>query len=302
MPDYALTGKKGHGKSKNGVRIARNDYFARGLKVATNLDIFLEPLFGKFSKLTYVRLPDKPSSFDLLAAGHGNPDSYNEDLNGMLLLDELGTWLNSRDFGDKARSGMLDFLAHGRKYGWNAYYIMQNVLQVDKQLRESFIEYTVRHQRYDRVQIPFVGWILKALFGPRWGYLPRFHVGVSRLGVNPQDMVTDRTMFVGDELHAAYDTRQVFRPDYPHGTFSVLSPWHVSGRFLPAPPEHWFVRFKLWLKGGQRRAVLPRSRPSAEWLRVRDLCARLPTPEARMAAMARYSRSSIAKQGAQRAG
>jgi hypothetical protein len=301
MPDYALTGKKGHGKSKNAVLIARDQYFKRGLRVASNLDIFLEPLLGKFSKTTYVRIPDKPSAFDLLAAGHGNPGSYNEDKNGALILDELGTWLNSRSFGDKERSGMLDFLAHGRKFGWNAYYIMQNVLQVDKQLRESFIEYTVRHQRFDRVQVPFIGWILKALFGDRAGYLPRFHVGVARVGVNPQDMVTDRSMFVGDDVHAAYDTRQVFRADYEHGTFSVLSPWHVTGRFLPAPPAHWFVRFRAWLNGPVPRAARPAQVPAAGWVRVRDLCARLPASEG-LALMARYSRASTGRQGVQRAG
>jgi hypothetical protein len=290
MPDFALTGKKGHGKSKNAVRIARDQYFSRGRRVASNLDIFLEPLFGKYSKLTYVRIPDKPTAFDLEAAGHGNPDSYDEEKNGALILDELGTWLNSRTFGDKERSGMLGFLAHGRKWGWDAYYIMQNVLQVDKQLRESFIEYTVRHQRFDRVQVPFIGWILKSLFGQRAGYLPRFHVGVSRLGVNPQDMVTDRSMFIGDDLHAAYDTRQIFRIDYPHGTYSVLSPWHVTGRYLEPPKAHWLVRVRAWLKGPPVRVARPVGRPSPALVRVRELCKRLPPHEA-AAVMSRYLRS-----------
>lgn len=290
MPDYALTGKKGHGKSKNAVRIARDDYFLRGLRVATNLDLNLEPLLGKFSRCTYVRVPDKPSAFDLLAAGHGNPDSYDEDKNGALILDELGTWLNSRTFGDRERSGMLDFLAHGRKFGWNAYYIMQNVLQVDKQLRESFIEYTIRHQRFDRVQIPFIGWILKALFGPRYGYLPRFHVGVARLGVNPQDMVTDRSMFIADDLHACYDTRQVFRADYEHGTFSALSPWHLVGRFLPAPPLPWLLRLRAWLTARPPLSARPISVLSPGLVRVRALCLLLPPNEA-LRVMARYLRA-----------
>ena len=292
MTDYALTGKKGTGKSKNFVRIARDYYFKRGLRVATNLDLFLSPMFGKFSRQTYVRIPDKPSAFDLEAAGHGNADSYNEDKNGALGLDEMGTWLNTRTFADKERGGMLDFLAHGRKFGWNCFYIMQNVGQVDKQLRESFIEQTVRHIRFDKMRIPFVGGILQALFGEKAGYFPRFHVAVSRLGVNPQDIVCDRSTFRGDDLNACYDTRQVFRPDYPHGTYSVLSPWHLEGRYLPAPPLPYLVALWRSLRGvavapGLRRPV---SKPDPAWERVRGLCARLPASEA-LALMARYSRA-----------
>ena len=47
---------------------------------------------------------------DLDAIGHGNPDSYDESLNGVLILDELGTWLNSRSFQDKNRADLLDWL------------------------------------------------------------------------------------------------------------------------------------------------------------------------------------------------
>ena len=191
MTDYAYTGKKGTGKSKNIIRVARDTYFAEGRMVATNLDIYLEPMFGVQSKKTYIRVPDKPNDFDLLAAGHGNTDSYNEDKNGMLALDEMGVWFNTRSFADKGRAAVLEYLAHARKHGWDCFYIMQNVAQVDKQLRESFVEYVVRHTRFDKVKIPFVGGILCALFGKKAGYFPRFHTAVARLGCNPQDLKTD---------------------------------------------------------------------------------------------------------------
>jgi hypothetical protein len=192
MTDYALTGKKGTGKSKNAVRLFRDRYLKRKRRCATNLDIDLKAMFGVHSRQTYVRVPDKPSAFDLLAAGHGNPESYDEDLNGGLFLDEMGTWLNTRTFADKERAATLDFFAHARKHGWDTYYIMQNVLQVDKQLRESFIEQTVRHTRFDKVRIPFIGWLLALLFGDKAGYLPRFHLAVARMGTNPQEMAADR--------------------------------------------------------------------------------------------------------------
>lgn len=267
MTDFAYTGKKGTGKSKNAIRVARDVYFAEGRSVASNLDIFLEPMFGAHSKKTYVRIPDKPSEFDLLAAGHGNLDSYDEDKNGALILDELGTWMNTRTFADKERAGTLNYLALARKYGWDCFYIMQNIVQVDKQLRESFIEFCVRHTRFDKVRIPFVGGVLSLLFGKKAGYFPRFHTAVTRLGCSPQDMRTDSAMFAGKDIEKCYDTRQVFLASYPHGTHSVLSPWHVTGRFLPVPVSAWSVRAALWLRQLVGVAVVvpvsPKTRPDA---------------------------------------
>lgn len=289
MADYALTGKKGTGKSKNAVRLIRDRYLRQGRSVATNLDLNLSAMFGPYSRKTYIRVPDKPSAEDLLAAGHGNPDSYDEDRNGGLFLDELGTWLNTRTFGDKGRAATLDFLAHARKLGWDCFYLMQNIVQVDKQLREAFIEFTVRHTRFDKVKWPFFGGLLGLLFGEKAAYMPRFHTAVARLGCNPQDMVTDRSMFRCDELNACYDTRQVFDAAYPHGTHSVLSPWHVQGRYMASERRPWWERLRAWLRGSQRRPVVPLTRPAAGWVRVRALCASLPPSEA-AAVMARYSR------------
>ena len=296
MADYAFTGKKGTGKSKNVVRMAFSRYLSRGRRVATNLDLFLEPAFGPFSKVTYVRLPDKPSAFDLEAAGHGNPnDRYNEDMQGFMPLDELGTWMNSRSFNDKSRAGVLDFLAHGRKRGWDVGYIMQDVRQIDAQVRDSFIEFTWRHIRMDKVKWPFVGGLLATLFGEKAGYMPRFHLAIARLGHNPQDIVTDRVWGTWREYEKCYDTLQEFRADYPHGTHSVLSPWHVKGRYLRAQrPPFWSVLLRALLPfgGGKAAAVArprPVTRPDAGWDRVRGLCAKLPATEA-AAYMARYAR------------
>jgi hypothetical protein len=251
MPDYALTGKKGTGKSKNAVRIIRDRYLRRGLQVATNLDLRLSVMFGPMSRITYVRLPDKPTAFDLEAAGRGDKGvlPYDEDKHGALVLDEMGTWINSRSFADKDRSSMLDFLAHGRKFAWDAYYIMQDVMQVDRQLRESFIEYTVRHVRFDRVKVPFIGGLLCSLLGEKAGYFPKFHRAVSRLGTTPQGLACDSWMFTGKDVEAAYDTLQVFRPDYAHGAFTMLSPWHVEGRYLKSPPLTGMDRVRAMLRG-----------------------------------------------------
>lgn len=286
MTDYAYVGKKGTGKSKHAVITMRDRYFKRGRMVATNLDLNLKPLLGAMSKCCYIRIPDKPTEFDLLAAGHGNPDTYDEEKNGAMVLDELGTWMNTRTFSDKGRAGVLDYLAHGRKHGWDCYYIMQDIQQVDKQLRESFIEQTVRHIRFDKVRVPFIGSLLSLLFTERAGYLPRFHVGTSRLGTNPQDVVCDRLMFTGKDVEGAYDTRQVFQTSYPHGTHTVLSPWHIEGRFTQAANVPWW---RSIFKAAPRpvRAVV--TAPEPAYALVRELCKALP-PDQGLKVMARYAR------------
>lgn len=301
MTDYALTGKKGTGKSKHAVILFRDRYLKKGRRAATNLDVDLSAMFGPFSRMTYVRVPDKPNAFDLLAIGSGNA-SYDEEENGGLFLDELGTWLNTRTFADKERAAVLDYFAHGRKHGWDTWYIMQNVAQVDKQLRESFIEQTVRHTRFDKVRIPFVGGLFSLLFGEKAGYFPRFHAAVYRIGVNPQDLVCNRFTFVGKDIEKCYDTRQVFQAAYPHGTHSVLSPWHVEGRYMEPPKKGLWASFIDWVSAAMAPAEKPAvrhpvTRPDAAMARVLALASKLP-PEKATSIVSRYMRASDARRGA----
>lgn len=301
MTDYALTGKKGTGKSKHAIILIRDRYLKNSRRVATNLDVDLLAMFGPHSKSTYVRVPDKPKAFDLLAVGSGNA-SYDEELNGGMFLDELGTWLNTRSFADKDRADVLDYFAHGRKHGWDTWYIMQNVAQVDKQLRESFIEQTVRHTRFDKVRIPFVGGILSLLFGEKAGYFPRFHAAVYRIGVNPQDLVCNRFQFIGKDVEKAYDTRQVFQANYPHGTHSVLSPWHIHGRFMEPQKAGLWASLSAWVGRALSPAEKPRlrppvTRPDPAMARVLALASKLPPSEA-MAVVSRYVRAVDARRGA----
>ena len=185
-----------------------------------------------------VRVPDKPTAADLDAAGHGNPDSYDEDKNGVLVLDELGSWLNARSFQNEHRAGILDWLIHARKKGWDVYLIVQNLDMIDKQVRVGLAEYLVKCIRAGKVRIPVIGQILGSK-----GRFPRFHIAQVSMADVP-GMQVDREFFRGDDLHTAYDTRQIFRDwarnpadkgfenEMYMGPYSYLSPWHVAGRFL----------------------------------------------------------------------
>lgn len=293
MAVYLVQGKLGTGKSKFCVYMARQAMYY-GRRVAGNLDIKTELLCPKYP-LGYVRVPDKPTAFDLDAIGHGNPDSYNEQKNGMLILDELGTWLNSRSFQDKSRAEILDWFIHARKKGWDVYLIVQDAVMIDKQVREALVEYTATCMRMDKVKIPWIGPILNFvgqsyndIAGIRepstWGYLPFFHLVTARLGEGQNKVVAERWTYKGRDLEAAYDTRQIFRSDYEHATYSVLPPWGFSiakSRFL-----RWLDSFRPVLVQGRHASRKPVPRPPALLL-----IASLPDPDERVRLTKRYLES-----------
>lgn len=255
MAVYAITGKLGSGKGKGAMKLLR-DYLRAGKRVATNCDVFLEHMMPGQSRISMVRMPDKPEVSDLYAIGSGNrfvefepivksrdqafeyiPPSpkllpgFDEAHNGALFLDECASWLNTRDFQAKGRSGILEWCIHARKYGWDVYFICQNIDQIDKQLRQALFEYVVRMNRLDRMKIPFVSAGIQLLTaGYSNGSMPRLHIGVVRLGTSPDGIVADRWHFRGDDLNNAYNTTQVFSDSYPHGIHSVLSSWHLQAR------------------------------------------------------------------------
>lgn len=240
MATYTITGKMGTGKTKSAVRIMQLA-LEKGLRVATNIDLTTEKLNSAKCKSSPIRIPDKPTVEDLECIGIGN-DTYDEDLNGVIVLDELASWLNSRTFNDKSRQPVLDWLIHSRKKGWHVYFICQNLTQIDKQVRESLVEFTVRCSRLDKIKIPFVGWFLN-MFNEKMGYLPRMHIASVRMGTAPDGVLADKLYYRGDDLHAAYDTRQIFTDRYAHGSHSVLSCWHVYGRYLVVDRRSFLAKF-----------------------------------------------------------
>lgn len=239
MADYLITGKKGNGKSIYAVGIIR-DALAQGKRVCTNLDIFIEKFGNPYSKRTLTRLPDCITVDDLEAIGCGN-DTPEEELNGVIVLDEVSKIFNSRSWGDKGRQPLLDWLVHSRKKGWDVYMIAQGPEQIDKQLRSALLEYWVTVRRTDKWPIPFITPLVKALAGIDVR-LPKMHIGTTRHGFDINALKVDRKYYKGAPLYPCYDTRQIFlERDHPAacGLHSVLSPWHTTGRYLPARLSLW---------------------------------------------------------------
>lgn len=285
MPVYSVEGKLGTGKTKFCVWRAQQALL-QGRKVASNVDLHTHVLCPR-KPTNYLRLPDKPTSHDLMAIGHGNPDSYNEEKNGVLILDELGSWLNARAFQDKDRLPVIDWLIHARKYGWDVYLIVQDASMMDKQVREALVEYQCRCMRLDKVSIPIIGGIL-SIIHPRLGYMPRMHIVAARVGIGANAIVAERWVYRGNELHAAYDTRQIFSASYPHGVHSVLPPWDFR------PPKGWLQRLRDWRTPAARPAAGPVTAPDPAYARVVALCRNLP-PDDAVRVLHRYRRALQAR-------
>lgn len=268
---YIVQGKLGSGKGKYCVgKMA--DALRAGLRVATNFDLNMEHLTKSSSRATAIRVPDKPTAQDLDDIGPGacEADKYDEDRYGVLVLDELGSWLNSRQFADKGRAALLDWLIHARKKLWTVYLIVQDVNMIDKQVRQGLAEYLVRCLRADKLKIPVIG----AVMGKR-GRVPRFHIANITMADVP-GVVVDRDWFRNDDIQNGYDTLQVFRdwvrdPQDPRfedeilaGPFTYLSAWHVKGRFEAAvkPRRGLF---------GRRAMVKPEPRPKRPEIASIDL-------------------------------
>lgn len=229
MSVYFVTGGLGSGKGLAAISQIRN-YAQNGVKIAGNIDVFLEYLCHDInSKITYIRVPDRPTAFDLECLGSGN-DTYDPFMNSLLVLDELATWFNSRTWNDKGRAQLLDWLVHSRKHGWDVILIVQSIETIDKQLLELLMEYHVPMADMSKINIPILGRLWRSI-SPKNRPLtfPKIHMG----NVMYKNKVkADKWVFRARDLYTSYDTKQIFTENYPHAPHSKLSRWHLEGRYI----------------------------------------------------------------------
>jgi len=227
MAVYFVTGKLGSGKSLACVSKIR-DYLSDGRRVATNLDLELDQMFT-YCKSTAVRLPDKPRAEDLAALGPGydaeDPRDYDEKRFGLIVLDECGTWLNSREWNDKERRKLIDWFLHARKHRWDVMFLIQDIESCDAQIVRSLCEHLVVCRRMDRFKVMGIS-------------LPKMHIANVYYGRSTEVRV-ERWTYKGADLYSTYDTRQVFRdgveyldqgPVDMRSSYTMLSAWHLTRR------------------------------------------------------------------------
>jgi len=256
MAVYFVTGKLGSGKSLAAVGKIR-DKLIEGRPVATNLDLRLNKLIGPQAKKTVVyRVPDKPTVHDMKALGNGNP-TYDEEKNGLIVLDECGTWFNSRDWQDKDRRPLIDWLLHARKLGWDIIFIIQDVSMIDKQARKSVGEFVVYCRRVDRaMKIPLIESLYTFITSKKFPKV-KAHLGIVKYGDLPNSLKVDTWWYMGRDLYPAYDTKQAFTDDYPHGIYQMLPPWYTHGRYAVKKDWRFYMRMtRIYLKRFSKVVVL----------------------------------------------
>lgn len=262
MANWTLTGGLGSGKSiiAAGKLV---DHMLAGLPCAGNIDFYPERILPSANKNIYLRLPDFPSSSDLWNLGQASTSKLEKTF-GLLVLDELAVFLNSRDWAGKGREEFIKYLRHVRKQHWHTLFITQDIESLDKQARIALIEHKAVCSRTDRLPIPLIGWLLK-MFGIA-RMLPRVHIAIVKYGTSQHAKKVDTWTYHGSSLFNAYDTDQIFTDAeerllnpvlYPafvrhvmpfsnpvlisdgfksvvptsSGAFSTLSAWHLVGRY-----------------------------------------------------------------------
>lgn len=209
MPGWIIQGVRGEGKSLAAVGKIK-EYMLQGRPVATNLDLFLENLLPPENAAIAYRLPDHPrlQDFQLLPPAY-DPKYKAEDKNGLLVLDELGTWLNSRSWNQKDRLQLLNWLFLSRKDHWDLILLAQDHEMIDAQVRTTLCDYLVQASRLDRQKIPFLAPFL-GFIGLNQ-YMPRIHRYHVYYGLSTNQPHIETWTFSGKDIYNGYDTNQRFR-------------------------------------------------------------------------------------------
>jgi hypothetical protein len=226
-----LTGKRGQGKTLYAIERIRR-YMQAGRMVATNLDLNIDKIVSPMNTVRPFRLPDHPTEQDLFNLPLGNPNPKEEKMNGLLVLDEASTFLNSRswDTDRKGRLRLIGWLAQSRKWGWDLILIAQHANMIDSQIRESLFEHFGVCVNLQGVMIPFL-----TKFSGGAIRFPKMHRVAIRLGFHPRAPLVEHDFFRGSDLFDCYDTLQVINPDVgvPSGSgYFYLSAYDLKGRFM----------------------------------------------------------------------
>ncbi|MEK6805322.1 MAG: zonular occludens toxin domain-containing protein [Pseudomonadota bacterium] len=240
---YVITGHLGSGKTLLAVELAFQ-YLREGRRVASNITLNPEYALSWKSRASPLKLPYIPTVEHFETIGQGYEGDYDENKFGLVLLDEAGTWLNSRDWNDKDRRGLFTWITHARKKGWDVALIVQDYESMDAQIRRSVTELFVSCSRLDRVKIPYLPI-----------RMPRIHMATARYkSEHGPKYKTWQTR--GTDLFKAYDTRESVRPETletengpqdMRAVYSMLSAWHNHGRYRPAPLPLWAYPVKACL-------------------------------------------------------
>lgn len=238
-----ISGRLGSGKSLTAVGMILN-YLSSGRTVATNLDLFLEH-FPSSIRTPCFRLPAKPRLDDFRILGYGcELEDWSGESNGLIVLDEMLSWLNSRSWQDPERRPVLEWLRHARKYRWDVIFIAQSIASCDKQAVNELCEYHWTCRNTKTLPLPIFGTVFRL-----FGFHPRFPSGTVaslRYGTSSTGEHIERRWYRAKHLYKLYNTGQIFADEitFSNGqivdnraVYSYLSPYLIRGRYLDKRPS-----------------------------------------------------------------
>lgn len=268
---YLVCGNPGAGKSTVAVEHAIYRYAAKGRPVVANFPIDFAPVCNDYrrplARASCRVIPDRPSREDLDLIGYGGTS---EEEAGLLIIDEAGTWLNSRGWQEGQRAEILDWLTQSRKRYWDMILIAQAASMLDKQCRDAVCEMVAMVMRTDRKRI--LGW-----------KLPRMHVATVRYGLEANAPKLESWMYRGKEAHACFMSYRLFGSDAGH--YSVLPA--TLTRFRDGSPRTQAERFRKRFMNPE--PFKPEPKPKG---RIAALLARLPADE-RLAHWHRFNAAGV---------
>ncbi|EBI7232008.1 hypothetical protein D3D73_21435 [Salmonella enterica] len=218
-----VTGKLGAGKGLY-CDYEMVKYYREGRRVVTNYPVDTH-LLGPDSVNPVTVIPAHPRPQDLQALGRGCPDEEKEKF-GAIFLDEAGTWLNSRTYGDKSRLALIDWFIHSRHLGWDVFIIVQNEEMIDKQIALATGEVLVVCKRSDRAQGVFRKLFKKLTSGKassNGSTQQKKQSGLFRHRVivetyfqrkSARDKPFDKFSFFADWYFGIHDTNHIFEDGY----------------------------------------------------------------------------------------
>lgn len=263
---YFLSGPVGSGKSLMATQRAI-EYASQGRRIAANYDINVGAISRRrdsdLARASCTILPARITGEHLKLLGKGGPS---EEKAGLLILDEIGGFLNARTWNDTGREEILNWFRLSRQLKWDVCLIAQALGMVDKQLRE-IIELMGRIRRTDRIK----------LLGVK---MPRMHVCNMRYGTSPSDVVIERWFSRGEDAFRCYETDGWADADLERGPYSRLSSnlttWRYKPLTLTERVRHAYKPFSASSIPGRRTWA-----PLRPKNRVAELLAKLP-PDQRL--------------------
>lgn len=212
------------------------EYLHQGRNVVCNFplnfDAVAETRGKKYKSARITICSPRPTSAELFFLGRGyHPDFPDkEEMGGLLVIDEAGTWIGSRDWNDKDRGNIVKWFTLSGKLGWDVLLLVQDPDMLDKQVRNAGIEIFGRVMRTDRAKIPLLGISF-----------PRMHVVNFRYGLDANSIKCFTKMYRGNSIYKYFDTHFMFEDFAPFSFFrpkKLLTAHEIRLHDLKSQPKH----------------------------------------------------------------